>query len=222
MIDMTLKDEKNWLNGKTKRITDSLTILHRLSGLTLAIGPSAAFFLRSSPHNENTAPYLDNHKVTKVFPEFCLGYYLHRLDLQFNFAYRSMKSELDAYDFSQVAKRQALTFEIYKFICDYNGFDAFVGSAVSYEWLYVRETNQSGFTSNEKYNGVKPGITFGWDIRPNRLQIFYLRTNLRYFPNLNVKMNDGKNVFFDQLEFNFIQLVIFPERLLSTKRVMRN
>jgi len=222
MIDMTLKEEKNWLSGKTKCITDSLSVLHRLSGLTVAIGPSAAFFLKSSPHNESTAPYLDNHKVTKVFPEFCIGYYLHQPDLQFNLSFRSMTSELSAYDFSQVAKRRALTFEIYKFICDYNGFDAFIGPAVSYEWLYVRETNQSGITSTGKYEGVKPGITFGWDIRPNSLQIFYLRTNLRYFPNLNIKMNDNRKVFFDQLEFNFIQLVIFPERILSVKKIMRN
>jgi hypothetical protein len=203
-------------------MTDSLSLLHRLDGLTIAIGPSAAFYLQPSSHNENVAPYFDNHKVTKVFPEFGLGYYLHRPDLQINLTYRSMKSELAAYGFTQVAKRQAITFETYKFICDYIGFDAFIGPAVSYEQLYVTETDASGIKSTGNYQGVKPGFTFGWDIRPNSLQIFYLRTNLRYFPNLNVKMYDNKNIAFSQLEFNFIQLVIFPERIFSTKKSMRN
>jgi hypothetical protein len=221
MIDMTLPEEKDWISGKTKKITDSLAVIHLLKGFTLAMGPSASFFLKSSPHNENTAPYLGSHKVTNVFPEFCLGYYLYKPDLQLNISYRNMKSELKAYDFTQLAKRRALTFETYKFICDFNGFDAFLGPAVSYEWLSVSETDRNGFTYNGHYDGVKPGITFGWDIRPNSLQMFYLRTNLRYFPNLNVKMNDNKNVSFDQLEFNFIQLVFFPERLSFPKKISR-
>jgi len=211
MIETTVGAEKDWQNGKTKKLTDTLAILHRLNGLTFAVGPSAAFFLKSSPHNESISPFADNHKAT-VFPEFGLGYYLHKPDLQFNLSYRSMKSEINAYDFSQTAKRKALTFEAFKFIVDYNGFAVFAGPALSYEWLNVTETNQQQITTG-KYEGVKPGITFGWDIRPNRLQSWYLRTNLRYFPNMNVKMPDNKNVPFDQLEFNFIQLVVFPGRM---------
>jgi hypothetical protein len=133
--------------------------------------------------------------------------------MQFNFAYRSVKSKIDAYDFSQEVMRKALTFEICKFICDYNGFDPYIGPAVSYEWLNVIETNQSGITSNQKYEGVKPGITFGWEIRPTKMMFLYLRSNLRYFPNLKVKMNDSKNVYLDQLEFDFFQVVFFPQRI---------
>jgi hypothetical protein len=218
MFDMTLPLEKDWLSGKTKRITDSLSNKHRLKGFTLVMGPSASFFSKASPHNQSIAPYLYNHQVTNVFPEFCLGYYLYKPDLQFNISYRNMKSELSAYGFIQLAKRRALTFETYKFVCDYNGFDVFIGPALSYEWLSVIETNQSAITYSEKYHGIKPGITFGWDIRPNNLQMFYLRTNLRYFPNMNVKMNDNKDVSFDQLEFNFIQLVFFPGRIFYAKK----
>ena len=60
MVDLTVKEEKDWLNGKTKHITDSLMTHHRLSGFTIAVGPSASFFLRKSPHNEATAPYVDD------------------------------------------------------------------------------------------------------------------------------------------------------------------
>lgn len=214
MIETTVSAEKGWQNGKTKKLTDTLEMLHRLNGFTLAVGPSAAFFLKSSPHNESVAPFADNHKAAFVFPEFGLGYYLHKPDLQFNLSYRSIKSEIDAYDFSQTAKRKALTFEAFKFFADYNGFAVFAGPALSYEWLNVTETSQQQITT-VKYEGVKPGITFGWDIRPNRLQSWYLRTNLRYFPNMNVKMPDNKNLPFDQLEFNFIQLVVFPGRIFN-------
>ena len=213
MIDFTLPEEKDWLSGKTKKITDSLAAKHRLDGLTIAIGPSASFYLRSSPHNKSIAPYIDNHKISNIFPEFGIGYYLCKPDLQFNFAYRSVKSKLDAYDFSQEAIRKSLTFEICKFICDYNGFDPYIGPAVSYEWLDVTEINQSGITSNQKWEGVKLGLTFGWEIRPTKTMFLYLRSNLRYFPNLKVKMNDSKYVYLDQLEFDFFQLVFFPQRI---------
>ena len=58
----------------------------------------------------------------------------------------------------------------------------------------------------------RPGVTFGWDIRPDRLQAMILRTNLRYTPNLNVAVTGGRDVALDQVEFNFIQFVIFPRR----------
>ncbi|HCS21545.1 MAG TPA: hypothetical protein DIW47_13460 [Bacteroidetes bacterium] len=212
MLETTLSAEKNWQNGKTKRLTDTLAALNRLNGWTLAVGPSSAFFLKPSDHNESMAPYSDNHKAA-VFPEFGIGYYWHNPDLQINLSYRKMKSEIAAYSFSQRGSRQALSLEAFKFFVDYHGFAAFAGFAVSYERLHISETDgqQPGETAN--YAGIKPGITFGWDIRPNRLQSWYLRTTLRYFPNLNVKMADGKTIPFDQLEFNFIQLVVFPGRM---------
>lgn len=212
MLETTLSAEKNWQNGKTKRLTDTLAALNRLNGLTLAIGPSSAFFLKSSGHNAHVVPFTDNHKVT-VFPEFGIGYYWHKPDLQINLSYRKMKSEIGAYDFSQVGIRKALSFEAFKFFADYHGFAAFAGLAISYERLSITESDGQNPSGTENYTGIKPGITFGWDIRPNRLQSWYLRTNLRYFPNLNVTMPGGKTIPFDQLEFNFIQLVVFPGRM---------
>jgi len=38
MLDLTLSQEKDWLSGKTKKLTDSLTPKHRLDGITIAIG----------------------------------------------------------------------------------------------------------------------------------------------------------------------------------------
>lgn len=214
MIETTLSAEKNWQNGYTKKLTDTLASLGRLNGFTLGIGPSAAFFLKSSAYNTETAPYANQHKGSKVFPEFGLGYYLHKHDVQINLSYRYIKSELQAYNFAQNANRKALTFEIMKFLADYHGFAVFAGPAISYERLSVNENlgSQSRQIINEMW---RPGITLGWDIRPNRLQSWYLRTNLRYFPGLALDMPDGKKISFDQLEFNFIQFVIFPGRIFG-------
>jgi len=63
-----------------------------------------------------------------------------------------------------------------------------------------------------------PGITFGWDIRPNQLQGFILRTNLRYTPTDNIGEEGG--VSFSQLEFNFIQLVVYPGRIKRMQRAL--
>ena len=57
------------------------------------------------------------------------------------------------------------------------------------------------------------GVTFGWDIRPNRLQKWILRTNLRWFPKLKLEVSEGQEISFDNLEFNFIQFILFPNRL---------
>ena len=216
MIESTLSAEKDWQSGRTKKLTDTLTVLNRLNGLTLAVGLSSAFFLKSSPHLAQVAPYADNHKSDPILPEFGLGYYFHKPDIQLNLAYRSMSSELNAYDFSQKINTKALTFEVYKFLFDYHGFVPFLGLSLSQEWLKINEKSiQSTEQINE--NGLFPGLTLGWDIRPNRLQSWYLRTNLRYFPLQKVEMKTGKLQPFERLEFNFIQLVIFPERFFKYK-----
>lgn|GEM_PF-3041299 len=56
------------------------------------------------------------------------------------------------------------------------------------------------------------GLSAGWDIRPDRLQRWYLRTSLRYFPGMKLKLPDGSSQRVDQLEVNFIQLVVLPGR----------
>ncbi len=212
MIETTLSAEKDWQSGRTKRLTDTLTVLKRLNGFTIAVGPSSAFYTKASSHNAAVAPFADNHKFADVFPEFGIGYYWHKPDVQINLAYRTVKSELNAYDFAQKLNRKALTLEAYKFLFDYHGFVPFLGVSASYEWLQVKEKFNGELTSVSN-NALHRGITIGWDIRPNRIQAIYLRTNLRYFPNLNVNMPSTKKIAFDQIEFNFIQLVVFPDRL---------
>ena len=215
-LETTGSAERNWRNGITKRITDSLGALGNLNGFSVGIGPSAAFRVAESPYNDEGKPFLGKHSF-KLFPDISLGYYFHKPDMHLNLAYRSNGSSISAYGVSQDANRQSITLEAYKFLADYHGFIPFIGPNVSYENLSVVEKDGTNAPVTATYKGFKPGITFGWDIRPDRLQSWILRTNLRWTPNLGVDMPDGKKINLDQLEFNFIQLVIYPEKMFGKK-----
>lgn len=213
MFETTLSAEKNWENGKTKWLTDTLSKLKKLNGITIAAGISTAQALGKSSYLESM-PYVDDHSSSTLFPDLSIGYYLHNPDIQFNLACRRYKSHIGAYGYTQTATRTSLAFETYRFFADYHGFAPFAGLAISYEHLEISEhiTNPvSEINTSAKY--IRPGIVIGWDIRPNDLQVFYLRTNLRYFPGLNVPMSSGKTISLDALEINFIQLVVFPWRM---------
>ena len=213
MIETTLGAEKGLKNGSTKRITESLFEKGKLNGLTIAAGPSSTNFTSRSSFIDEAYPFLDNHKFANIFPEFGLGYYWHNLDFQANISYRNIKTELTAFNYVLSSSRRAITLEAFKFINDYHGFCFFAGPAISYETLNSKLNFGNTTLSKGIYTGIKPGIIFGWDIRPNRIQTFILRTNLRYFPNLDVKMSNSKTVSLDNLEFNFIQLVFYPGRI---------
>lgn len=213
MLETTASAERDWQSGRTRILTDTLATLGRLNGTTIAIGPSSATFLRQSPHTASAMPFIGRHAFVNVFHDIGIGYYLHRPDVQFNFAFRSTRSSITAYGHTQQVKRTAYTVEAFRFLTDYHGFALFAGPAISYERLRVAESYPDGESAFGSSNLLRPGLTFGWDIRPNRLQSWYLRTNLRWVPNLDVTMPSGSTVFLDQLEFNFIQLVVFPGRM---------
>jgi hypothetical protein len=212
MFETTISAEKSWESGRAKKVTEKLAKDGKLNGLTVAIGPSSAFFVAKSDYNQSELPYLDNHKASDIFIDFGLGYYWHNPDIQFNLAYRNINSEIVAFNSIQKTNRRSISAELYKFTLDFHGFVPFVGPSLNYEILEVSQS-VNGVKEDKKWEGIRPGLTFGWDIRPNRIQGFILRTNLRWTPNLKVKMDSGKDVRMDQLEFNFIQLVLFPERL---------
>ncbi len=213
LFDTTISAEETWQSGRTKIVTDTLAKRKKLDGFTVSAGPSVAFHLTRSDRMKKEFAYLDRHGTSQVFADLGLGYYWHKPDLQVNLAYRSTKAEQSAFDYSQSIKRKSLALESYIFFADYHGFAPFAGLAAGLEWLNVAEKSKGTEVASGQFRGIKPGLIFGWDIRPNRIQSFYLRTNLRWFPNLKVNMPDGGNVNLDQLEVNFIQLVVFPGRM---------
>jgi|688.fasta_scaffold44745_4 hypothetical protein len=213
MMETTLSAEKDWQSGRTQLLTDTLAKLKRLNGITLAIGPSSAFFTRSSPFIAQERPFLYQHKTVGIFPEFGLGYYFHSPDLQLNLVYRKNKSVKEAFGLQQQLTRRSLGFEVYKFLGDYHGFVPFAGLVVGRENIGFTEADSTMIHYALEEKLIRAGIVFGWDIRPNRIQSILLRTNLRWTPGLGISVANKGTMFLDQLEFNFIQVVIFPGRI---------
>lgn len=218
-LETTLSAEPSWQDGRTAATVERLKQGNALNGWSVAVGPSAAFVLGDAPRNDELYPAIGVHSNANVFPEFGLGYYYFPWDAHVNLAFRSNRSERSAYQQSQLLQRRALTLEAYKFLFDYHGFVPFVGPHISYEWLRLQETVQRSTPYDASEVQWVPGITFGWDIRPNHLQGFILRTNLRYTPTRNIGPEGG--VSFRQLEFNFIQLVLYPGRIKRMRRALK-
>lgn len=214
MLETTGSAEKNWQSSKTKLLTDTLAQLKKLNGLTLAAGPSSAFFTAKSQRNQMLRPFLYQHQTTNLFIDIGLGYYYHRNDFQVNLSYRNNESGIKAFGIEQRLHRNSIALEVFKFIADYHGFVPFIGPFISREQLSFTEVEYGKAVAGVEKISLKPGVIFGWDIRPDRLQAILLRTNLRWTPQLLLRI-DGGAMRLDQLEFNFIQVVVFPERLLG-------
>ncbi|MEO0333796.1 MAG: hypothetical protein AAF223_19340, partial [Bacteroidota bacterium] len=212
MLETTIGDERDWESGKTKEVTDKLAAENRLNGFFVGVGMSSAFWIGESSYNEDTRPYVEKYS-TSLMPDFSIGYYLHKPDVNIAFGYRSYGSSTSAYGAAQVVRRRSFILEGTKFLFDYHGFVPFVGPAISYEDLSFRESFERQSVHRLSETQFSYGLTFGWDIRPNRLQSWILRTNLRWFPNLELAVDDRQSISFNNIEFNFIQLIIYPNRI---------
>jgi len=173
---------------------------------------SSAFWLKRSSYNIANRPFIEKYN-TAIMPEFSLGYYVHKPDLNIGFAYRAYGSATNTYGTIQNLNRKSLLFEATKFVFDYHGFAPFIGPNISYERLRFQESFEGKETLNKEENKLAYGLSFGWDIRPNRIQNWILRTNLRWYPNLTLDVDANTKIAFDNLEFNFIQLIIYPNRM---------
>lgn len=187
-------------------------------GLFFGLGPSSVFQIGSLDYNKEFYPFLDDKEQSAIFPDISVGYHFTKLDLITAISYRNFSQEREAFAFSQKLNRRSFLFETYKFIGDYHGFVPFIGGGLGYETLSLNETDRGNQLTNLTKNIITPIITFGWDIRPSRKGDWWLlRTNLRYTPDLNLEYL-GEKISFKQLEFNFIQFVIYPQRLKKYKK----
>jgi uncharacterized membrane protein len=213
MLETTLSAEKDWESGRTEEITRYLADRGRLNGFYLGAGISSAFWLKESNYNQSERPYINPYGIS-IMPDFALGYYLHKADINIAVAYRGYGASTGTYGVTQNVRRNSVLFEATKSLFDYHGFVPFVGPAFSYEQLSFEECFEGATTHSVQKNKPAYALTFGWDIRPNRIQSWILRTNLRWYPNLYLDVALGKRMSFDNLELNFIQLIIYPGRIL--------
>jgi hypothetical protein len=123
-----------------------------------------------------------------------------------------------AYGYTSELKTNSLAFEAFKFIGNYHGFVPFVGPYVGLNNYNYNEIDRGSEVVDFTENKLAYGLVFGWDIRISDVDYLLLRTNLRFTPDLNYKK---KRLSFtnNQIEFNFIQVVFYPERMKITKKL---
>ena len=199
-----------WLKDTTnaKKGQPSASLGSSDGAFTLGVGPSSSFSLKNSPYLEKNRPHL-GQKNASIFPEYSLGAYLGSLDAAIWVSARDIKTEREAYATNFTARRKVNSLEMVKFFANYHGFVPFIGPAFGAETLSIRETDNGKQTAAAQRRTNSLGLVYGWDIRPRDNAFLILRTILRYTPELYVTYPNTKDrIYFDSLEFNFIQLVL--------------
>lgn len=215
VFDTTQPMEEREKNGNLDMYTKLFEKRGAMNTFTVAIGPSSVWTASPSPHNEALHPFL-NPRNGAVLADIGLGYYLHNIDAHLNLAFRSMNSSQRALGFRQQLSRTSVGLEGYKFFFDYHGFTPFLGAGVSLDVLSAFQQDRNETAVIATGTKVLPYIITGWDIRPSGVEWFLLRTNVRYTPNATLIMpNSGNAIRFQDLEVNFIQLVINLNRFFA-------
>lgn len=212
LFDTTVGAEESWESGATQLATKRLAAKGKLTGWTIGLGMSSSLGLGSSEYNANTRPYIFEKGIS-IFPDIAIGYHLFHPDMNINLAYRKYGKSTRTYGTVQRKNRRSIGLEIVKYVGDYHGFAPFIGPIVSSERLTFSETHEGENTQEISKDQIHMGLTFGWDIRPDRMQTMVLRTSLRYYPNLHINDLPEGAVTFTNLEFNFIQVVLYPGRM---------
>jgi hypothetical protein len=212
-FDFSMSSARMEKSGELERNFDLLKKKKKLSSLSIAAGPAYSFFTGTSSYNREIRPYLDDHQISKIYPDLGIGYYCYPLDATINLSWRFFNSKLSAYGTEQIIKRNSVAIEAFKFFGDYHGFVPFIGGIVSQENIHLRETDQGIEIIDASYTSVTPGIIVGWDIRPTRSDWWSIRTNIRYFPLLQLGLPSGYQIDLQQIELNFLQMVLYPNRI---------
>lgn len=211
-FDTTIGAEEDWESGRTELVTDKLVEKGLLSDFYVAAGPSSVWWNGTSSYNEINHPSIDGYPAG-IMPDFGLGYHFHKPDINVALAFRNMTGGATSYGVVHELRRRSLGLEVTKSIGDYHGFTPFIGPIISREHLRFSESINDELVGVVEVDKWAAGLTFGWDIRPNRIQYFTLRTNLRWYPKLRLDIGNQSEVSFGAVEFNFIQLVVYPERI---------
>ncbi len=177
----------------------------------IGIGPSSSQSLVASKYHQTITPYMNPLLDWMVFPEISAGYYFYKPDFDVRLTYRPMRSKASAHGILQTTNRQSLALEVYKNLFDYQGFVPFIGISLAAEWYRFEQSGSSIETIDLRQENYVPGLVFGWDIRPTKYNDWLLRTNLRFYPTAKMDVQ-GLEISMNQLEFNFIQFVAFPQR----------
>ncbi len=212
VFDTTIGAEAIELNGERERREKLLADKNELNDWYIGLGVSSAFTLSPSSYNRFERPFVNFAPPPTILPEVTGGFYHNNIDAALQLAFRPIVQEQRAYGLDQHWRRLSLALEAVKFLFDYNGFVPFAGLSLGYEELEFREWDNQEQVTDISDSRLTPAFLFGWDIRPNRLNGFTIRTALRYTPYLGIAMAGDRRVEFNQLEFNFFQFIFYPGR----------
>ena len=214
-FDLSVNSLERQKKGELKKEYEHLKKKKMLSSLFVAAGPAYSFIVKRSTYNKDNKPFLGDHRVTSLFPDIGVGYYHYQTDAAANLSLRFYKSGLNAYGYSQEIRRNSVALELYKFLGDYHGFVPFAGAVLSNEKIRIKESTAGNTTYEHTHKLLSPGFIAGWDIRPTRTDWWGVRTNIRYFPFLELDMPGNKKIGLQQFELNFLQMVLYPNRMLA-------
>ena len=220
-VDFTLGDEKDKESGRTEAVFQELSKRKKLNSLSIGIAPTSAFFLQSPRYSDPDRASLPDHKGEFAW-EFGVGYLFQKQGLHLGLSYRDYTSSVESYGLQHLLRRTSIALEGLIFLWDYNGFVPFVGPSISYErWSAGEFAHDQLVGDLQRTRVISPGFVFGWDIVPTSIDTWTLRTNLRYYPFQRVVNATGTKSRVDQFEFNFIELVIYPSRMIHVAKVKK-
>lgn len=184
----------------------------------IGIGPSLSFSLSSSAYNQANFPYLKSRLASNSYFDIAAGYHLNKIGLFTALSFRNPTFETEGYDTKQTIRKTSLALEVNKFLMDYSGFTPYLGVNLAFDKITYTESVDDVSRELKFENTIEPGITIGWDIQPGKNEeALILRTNLRWYPFSSFQV-DGQKFNFSQLEYNLIQVVLYPDRLKKKKK----
>lgn len=212
-FDVTLREAEGMESGKTQKLEQELQAAGKLNSLSIGFAPSTAFFLQAPSFSEGERASLPRHQA-KVHLELGLGYLWHKAGLHAGLSYRNYASSVESYELEHIIRREVISLEGFKFLWNYKGFAPYIGPSISWErWAVGEFDGSQQLGAIQRTQKLSVGLLFGWDILASPLETWVLRTNLRYYPFQKINGLDGEATRVDQFEFNFIQVVFYPQRM---------
>ncbi len=192
-----------------------------LSTWFAGFGASANVVLRPYAFAE-ALPFLPATPALAIGPDVSLGYHFHRADMDIAASYRNYGIGQEGHGYVWHIREQRIGLEAFKFLFDYKGFVPFIGPSLGvahqrFESSDSEMPDVNGLASSSAWSPAM-GVVLGWDIKPSRIDWFILRTNTRlvWTGSSEVQGIDLRNRHF---EVNFIQMVIYPERIAKLKHI---
>lgn len=215
LFDTTLGLEADEQSGAVTRRREHLERMRPLAHIGVAAGLSSSYAMTASTWNEREHRFLADRPGASLNPDLGLTMNIPAIGAIANLAWRPITQRASAFGLEQVATRNSVSAELAFRLGDFHGFAPFAGAFGSFEQLGVVETDGGQERRNVSQMKGGYGAIFGWDLLPTGAEWLVFRTNLRYTIGLGADMPGNQHVWFDHLELNLLQVVIYPARLFG-------